>query len=201
MRKTHLICIMLLAGSFLFAANSHNHDSSKVFISVTEFGYPIIPNASQAKFRIPISLETGSNEFADFEITTWYRAISPYFIPDVFYEVGVVTSYNVLNRLKSDLYFGVGTAFSQNKDSTSIPLIMPIEYRYNPIKYIGLNIAMQTMFYGEGILSELTVATLSFPFSRNMYLKIGCSANAAYSWVEEVFEYSYGLLYGLGYRF
>gem|GEM_PF-6693925 len=107
----------------------------------------------------------------------------------------------IMNREKADLYVGVGTAFSQNDERISIPLILPIEYRYAPTGFLELNMFNQTMIYGEGVLSEILLAASCMPLSENLYIKIGGSANAAYSWEDTRFEYSYGLLYGLGYRF
>ncbi len=201
MKKTYLVCIILLIGTLLLSADPQDVEQTRINISVTEFGYPIIPNASQLEIQIPISLDFGKNTLTGFEISSWYRAQSPYFIPKEFYEVGSAISYRIKNREKANMYIGVGTAFSQNNESISIPLILPIEYRYNPTGFFGLNISKQTMIYGEGVLSEMALAASCMPLSEKMYFKIGGSANVAYNWVETIFEYSYGLLYGLGYQF
>ncbi|MBL7007320.1 MAG: hypothetical protein ISR78_09590 [Spirochaetia bacterium] len=64
-----------------------------------------------------------------------------------------------------------------------------------------LNISMQNMIYGEGFLSELILATALMPLSSNLSIDIGGTASLAFIWTEEIFEYSYGLLFGLGFQF
>ncbi|HCG62549.1 MAG: hypothetical protein A2Y31_12840 [Spirochaetes bacterium GWC2_52_13] len=201
MKGCYLLCIFLIFGTLLFAANPYDAGTSNVQIKITEFGYPFIPNASQLKIQYPMHLNYGTDKTIKFELNTWYRAISPYFLPDIFYEVGVGTSINLLKKGRSSLLIGIGTSFSQSGKNISIPFILPLEYRYAPFEFLELDILLQNMVYGEGFISELLLATELTPFSSGISIDIGGSANLAYSWAEDIFEYSYGLLFGLGCQF
>ncbi|MBL7007321.1 MAG: hypothetical protein ISR78_09595 [Spirochaetia bacterium] len=88
MKKFYLLGILLLIGTSLFAASPQDVEKTNFKVKITEFGYPLIPHASQLKVYFPLSLDYGINKTAEFEVNIWYRAISPYFNPNIFYEVG-----------------------------------------------------------------------------------------------------------------
>ncbi|NBK24435.1 MAG: hypothetical protein EOM68_20695 [Spirochaetia bacterium] len=201
MKKCFLVCVILLIGASLFSTTAQEFEHPGIKVSITEFGYPLIPNASQVSVQIPIRRELWSGMTTELKFDVWYRAISPYFLPDIFFEVGVVPSINLLKEGKSKLFIGFGTAYSQTSEHVSIPAIIPIEYCYAPFAFMDVNLSLQNMIYGEGLLSELILSTTFHPVSDAIGIEVGGSANVALSWEEQYVQYSYGLLFGLGYRF
>ncbi|PKL27809.1 MAG: hypothetical protein CVV46_09290 [Spirochaetae bacterium HGW-Spirochaetae-2] len=201
MRKYLLFCFLLLSGALLFAASSQDNDQTEIKLSVTEFGYPFIPSTSQVVIEVPIQMHREVGKITEIKIDAWYRALSPYFLPTTFFEVGVVPSINLLREGKFKLYLGLGTAYSQTSEAVSIPLIVPLVFRYAPLDVLELKVSIQNMIYGEGVISELILSSIIGPLFENFFIELGGSANIAYSWEEQYFQYSYGLLFGLGCRF
>ena len=201
MKKCFSLCVILLISASLFSSTSQEIDQLGIKVSITEFGYPLIPTASQLDMQIPIRMDLWSGKTSELKLDVWYRAISPYFLPDVFFEVGIVPSINLLKAGKSKLFIGLGTAFSQTSKHISVPAIIPIEYCYAPFAFIDVNLSLQNMIYGEGLLSELILSTIFHPLSSTISIEVGGSVNVAFSWVEQYVQYSYGILFGLGYRF
>jgi hypothetical protein len=190
-----------LSGALLFAASSQDNDQTGIKLSITEFGYPFTPSASQLALEMPIQMHRKIGKTTEIKIDAWYRALSPYFIPTTFFEVGVVPSINLLREGKFKLYLGLGTAYSQTSEAVSIPLIVPMAFRYAPLDVLELKVSIQNMIYGEGVISELILSSIIGPLFESFFIELGGSANVAYSWEEHYFQYSYGLLFGLGYQF
>lgn len=201
MKKYVLLCIILLSGTILLSAASPEDDQAGIKISITEYGYPFIPSASQVAVEIPLQLDRGNEKTTEIKVNAWYRALSPYFLPTTFFEVGVAPSINLLKEGKFKLYMGLGTAYSQTSEAISIPLIFPVEFRYNPVDVLELSLSMQPMIYREGLISEFMLSSSFGPLFNRISIVLGGSANVAYSWEEHYFHYSYGLLFGLGYQF
>ena len=201
MKKCLLSCMILLIGASMFSATAQEIEYPGIKVSITEFGYPLIPNASQFDIQIPMWRGLWSDKTPELKFDVWYRAISPYFLPDIFFEVGIVPSINLLKEGKSKLFIGFGTAYSQTSEHISVPAIIPSEYRYATVDFMDFNLTVQNMIYGEGLLSELILSTSFHPVSDTISIEVGGSANVAFSWEEQYVQYSYGILLGLGYRF
>ncbi len=68
MKKFYLLGILLLIGTSLFAASPQDVEKTNFKVKITEFGYPLIPHASQLKVYFPLSLDYGINKTAEFEV-------------------------------------------------------------------------------------------------------------------------------------
>lgn len=117
-------------------------------------------------------MDLWSGKTAELKFDVWYRAISRYLRLNKFFEVGIVPSINLLKAEKSELFVGLGTAFSQTSKKISVTAIIPIEYCYSPFDFMDVNLSLQNMFFGGGLLSELILSTIFQPLSSTISIEV-----------------------------
>lgn len=199
MRKRLLLWVIVLL-CFSAVSTAGSVQLQDVTLSITEFGYPYIPNAAQVDVHIPIFVEGSSGKRVEFAVDAWYRATSPYLCPVPFFEIGVVPSITLFNVWNTKLAVGVGTAYSQGSEGISMPAIFPVTLQFTPFKAFSLALMLQSMIYDGGMLAEITATAGFGPFFDHLLVKVGGAANIVYEWEQNLEHYSYGLLFGIGYR-
>lgn len=199
--KKLLLWLLLILNTPLIVLTAQRVHVQDITFTITEFGYPYIPNAAQVNVKLPIIVEGSSGKKVEFAVDAWYRANSPYLYPVPFFEIGVVPQVNLLKEGRAKLYLGAGTAYSYGSGGISIPAIFPISFQYSPYKALDLAVMLQSMIYGDGMITEITLTARLGPFFDHLFVNVGGAANIVYEWEQNLEQYSYGLSFGIGYRF
>lgn len=198
--KNRLLWLSLILSAPLVVLGAQSVHVQDLTLTITEFGYPYIPNAAQVDVNLPITVEGSSGKNVEFAVDAWYRATSPYLCPVPFFEIGVVPSITLFNVWNTKLAVGVGTAYSQGSEGISMPAIFPVTLQFTPFKAFSLALMLQSMIYDGGMLAEITATAGFGPFFDHLLVKVGGAANIVYEWEQNLEHYSYGLLFGIGYR-
>jgi hypothetical protein len=202
MKKLFILVSLLLLCNFLFAENDTNSISKEgVRLQIQEFAYPFIPDAGKFVVEVPLSLFFDDEILSRTNTRIWYLASSPLFIPDPFFEIGFTEEFTVIQKKNSCLMVGLGSAFSQENQVTSIPLITSIRWKWFPLNWLEFQPSLENLLYGEGDIIDIQLMSTFKPFEYGFLFQIGITGSVAYGWTEQIFAYSYGLSVGLGYLF
>ena len=193
-----IFTIVILGLSGLSAAVADVGGTPRVDTSVTLAATPLVPFFSVLTAEVPLAVFGVQGPLAQARTKSWYFATSPFFSPTVFYELGVEALYGFGDPDEPWLSLGVGTAFSQQRGVTSIPLAVETVGDFRFGSGLSLVPSLLGLIYANGFITELDLKSKVSFVEGWPYLVVGGYAELAVNLEQGGSGLQYGLLYGLG---
>ena len=129
MRVVLVTAILLLLNGFALQADPSSQSWEKpVRIEITETAYPFIPSQSQLSIEWPVQAFLGAPPLSRITFDAWYKTASAYFVPEPFFEIGTIINYSFTEGRSYQFLGGIGTAYSKERDTVSIPFISSFQF-------------------------------------------------------------------------
>jgi hypothetical protein len=172
-----------------------------VRIGITECGYPWIPSQSQLDLSLPGSVFFRDGLPSRLGLDLWYLTASPLFLPEPFFEVGLLLDCVLREGRVYLLRAGAGSAYSRVLDVVSVPLILRAKAGYFPWRWLAAELTAAGLLYGEGFILDGALALSFRPFGFGLLLSLGAGTSVGYSWTLGASGWSWRLSTGVGYLF
>jgi len=166
-------------------------------VSVKLYGYPIIPNMSEIRLELHAGTFTSSDSLAPISIQSWYLTATPYFLPGGFFETGASLHWNFGRIRKPFLSIGMGTAFSMESNTVSIPLILSAEGKYEIFEFLIINPVLRGLIYGEGYILEAQLNNTVPIIKDKVQADLGGQFNYGYNSTAKLFAVTMGVSIGV----
>lgn len=196
MKFKPLILILLILG--LTKISAQGLDGS---VAVKLYGYPVLPSMSEIRLELYANTLASSTSFDPLSLQLWYLAATPYFLPDAFFESGASIHWNFGDIRRPFLSLGVGTAFSLERDTVSIPLILSAEGKYRVLGLWIINPLLRGLIYGEGYILETQLNNTVPIIKDRVQADLGAQFIYSYSDTAKAFAVSMGMSLGIRFLF
>jgi hypothetical protein len=123
----------------------------------------------------------------------WYKTASAYFVPEPFFEIGTIINYSFTEGRSYQFLGGIGTAYSKEGDTVSIPFISSFQFNFFRTSWFEFESSLQGQIYAEGLIASADLKAFFRPFGRGLIVGVGPGSSFGYNWTTQYLALSFSL--------